>query len=110
MTVSVCPIAVVQASPERVWALLSEPSSYAVWWPSGFRFTIEPGGPTQPGQLITAAGRALGRQWTVRVTVNAVDAARRAVDLTTRLPFGITVHNHITVAPVDGATCRLSFG
>ncbi len=30
MTVSVCPIAVVQASPERIWALLSQPDSYTL--------------------------------------------------------------------------------
>ena len=110
MTVSVCPIAVVQAPPERVWALLYEPSSYVLWWDTGFRFTIEPAGTAQPGQQITAASRALGRQWLVRITVDAVDAARRAIDLTTRLPFGITAHNHITVVPVDGAACRVSFG
>ena len=110
MTVSVCPIAVVNAPPERVWALLSEPSSYALWWDTSFRFTIEPNGAAQPGQQITAVSRALGRQLAVRITVNAVDAARRAIDLTTRLPFGITAYNHITVVPVGGAACRVSFG
>jgi ligand-binding SRPBCC domain-containing protein len=95
--------------------LLSEPSSYAVWWDTGFRFTMEPNGAAQRGQQITAASRALGLTWLVHITVNAVDAARRAIDLTTRLPFGITVHNHITVNLVDGtppggAASRVSFG
>jgi ligand-binding SRPBCC domain-containing protein len=109
MTVSVCPIAVVQAPPERVWALLSEPASYALWWDAETR-AIEPPGPAQPGQQITASSRALGHEWPVRITVNAVDAARRAIDLTTRLPLGITVHNHLTVVPVEGPAARVTFG
>jgi ligand-binding SRPBCC domain-containing protein len=109
MAISVCPIAVVQAPAERVWALLSQPASYALWWDAETR-TITPSGPAQPGQNITAQTRALGRQWPVRIAVNAVDAARRAIDLTTRLPFGITVYNHITVQPMEDSASRVSFG
>ena len=32
MTVSVCPIAVVNAPPERIWALLSDPARFDLWW------------------------------------------------------------------------------
>ena len=109
MTVSVCPIAVVQAPPERVWALLSEPASYAVWWDAE-TITIVPSGPARPGQQITAKSKAFGRQWPVSITVNSVDAARRAIDLTSRLPFGITVRNHITATPLEGGASRVSFG
>ena len=109
MTVSVCPIAVVHATPERVWALLSQPASYALWWDAETR-TIVPAGLAQPGQQIAATSRALGRQWPVSITVEAVDAARHAIDLTTRLPFGITVHNHIAASPLEGGACRVSFG
>ncbi len=53
----------------------------------------------------------LGRQWNViNITVEHIDHARRAIDLTTRLPLGITVHNHITRVLLDSATCRVSFG
>ena len=109
MTVSVCPIAVVNAPPERIWSLLSEPASYALWWNADTR-TITPPGPAQPGQTILAETRELGRTWPVRITVTSVDAAKHAIDLTTRLPLGITVHNHITVAPVEGGAGRVSFG
>jgi ligand-binding SRPBCC domain-containing protein len=109
MTISVCPIAVVQAPPDRVWALLSEPASYALWWDAE-TLTIMPQGPAQPGQQITAQSRALGRQWPVSITVEAVNAKRRAIDLTTRLPFGITVRNHITATPLEGGASRVSFG
>ena len=109
MTVSVCPIAIVNAPPERIWALLSDPASYGVWWNADTR-TITPSGPAQPGQTILAETRELGRTWPVRITVTGVDAAKRALDLTTRLPLGITVYNHITVAPAPGGAGRVSFG
>jgi uncharacterized protein YndB with AHSA1/START domain len=109
MPVSVCPIAVVQASAERVWALLSEPASYALWWDAE-TLAIAPAGLAQRGQTITAQTRVLGRRWPVLIKVNAVDPARRAIDLTTRLPFGITVYNHITVVPIDSRASRVSFG
>jgi len=46
----------------------------------------------------------------VHITVTGVDAAKHAIDLTTRLPLGITVYNHITVAPLEGGAGRVSFG
>ena len=109
MPVSVCPIAVVKTPAERVWTLLSTPASYAQWWDAE-TLAITPAGPAQPGQTMTAQTQALGRPWPVRITVNAVDATRRAIDLTTRLPFGITVYNHITVAAIDSRASRVSFG
>jgi hypothetical protein len=46
----------------------------------------------------------------VNITIELIDRARRVIDLTTRLPIGITVHNHILSLPLDAATCRVSFG
>ena len=109
MAFSTCPIAVVDAPAERVWDLLSEPANYAQWWNVPTR-AITPEGSAQPGQRIEAGTTALGRQWNVNVTVEHVDPAQRVIDLTTRLPFGITVHNHITCVPLDATTCRVSFG
>lgn len=109
MSVSVCPVTIVQASVEQVWGLLSEPTHYALWWDAQTR-AIVPDGPAQPGQRIYAQTRALGRAWGVNILVGQVDEARRQLQLTTRLPLGITVYNHITCAAVDGASCRVSFG
>jgi len=109
MALSTCPIAAVRAPAERVWNLLSEPANYAQWWDAQTR-AITPAGSTQPGQRIKAQTTALGRQWNVNITVEHIDHARRVIDLTTRLPFGITVHNHITCVGLDATTCRVSFG
>jgi ligand-binding SRPBCC domain-containing protein len=106
---STCPITVVHAPAERVWDLLSQPTNYAQWWDAQTR-VIMPAGSPQPGQRIEAQTTALGRPWNVKITVELIDHAGRVIELTTRLPFGITVHNHITCAPLDTATCRVSFG
>jgi ligand-binding SRPBCC domain-containing protein len=110
-------MAVIHAPAERVWDLLSEPANYALWWDAqtrafseSWKFTITPSGSAQPGQRVEAQTAALGRQWNVNITVEDVDHARRVIDLTTRLPFGITVHNHITCVPLEPTTCRVSFG
>lgn len=109
MAFNTCPIAVVHAPAERVWGLLSEPANYARWSDTQVR-AITPAGSAQPGQRIEAQTTALGRQWNVNITVEHIDHALHVIDLTTRLPFGITVHNHITCVPLDATTCRVGFG
>jgi|SRR5579871_127070 hypothetical protein len=109
MTVSACPIATVAAPLERVWAILMSPESYSTWWDATTEH-IEPPGRATPGQVISASSRALGRRWPVTTTVNAIDHERHALDLTTTLPLGITVHNHILCQPLDGMSCRITFG
>ena len=109
MSVSVCPIATVEASAERVWELLADPNSYGLWWDAE-TCAIEPAGAAQAGQRILARTRAFGRDWDVRVTVKSVDAEKRTLELTTQLPLGTTVHNRIVCGPVDEQHCRVSFG
>ena len=109
MGVSVCPIATVNAPVEQVWALLSEPDNYARWWDAQ-TLSIEPKGAAQPGQKVLAQSKAFGRGWNVTITVERVDSSKRQIDLTTSLPLGITVHNHIVCALLDRATCRVTFG
>lgn len=109
MTLSVCPIATVQAPVERVWALLSDPASYAEWWNARTE-RIEPPGPATPGQVIAASAVGLGRRWPVTLRVVGVDAARHALDLHTALPLGIVLDNHIRCQPLDTETTRLTFG
>ena len=109
MSLSVCPIAVVHASADSVWALLAHPMSYAKWW-DATTDSIVPAGPVQSGQIITAHARAIGMAWPIKVEVETIDASRRELALTTSLPLGITVTNHISVQPVDADTARVSFG
>jgi len=109
MSFSTCPIATVSAPVEQVWRLLADPSRYALWWDAR-TVSIIPEGPVHAGQQIFARTAALGKQWPVHVTVQAVASERRQLDLLTRLPFGIAVSNHIVCTPLDRQRTRVSFG
>ena len=109
MSISTCPIATVKAPVEQVWQLLADPYNYGLWWDAEVRL-IQPAGPATPGQRISARTRALGKDWDVKITVASVDSDKRALDLTTQLPFGITVHTHIVCWTLDNRHCRVSFG
>jgi len=102
-------MASVHASADKVWSLLADPSSYANWWDATTE-SILPPGPARPGQHITAHTRAMGLTWPVTVQVESIEVSRRELTLTTQLPLGITVVNHIAVRPVDAATAQISFG
>ena len=104
MSFSTCPIATVNAPVDQVRRLLD------LWWEVRTR-SIVPEGPARPGQQIFAQTLALGRQWPVaHLTVQAVSPEKWQLDLLTRLPLGISVHNHITCLPLDGHHTRVSFG
>jgi len=105
LSVSVCPLAVIHAPIEKVWTFLAGPANYALWWDAQTR-SIVPEGRAHAGQTIYAKSSGLN----VKVVVNSIDEARRQIHLTTRLPFGITVRNHIACTPLDGGICQVSFG
>jgi uncharacterized protein YndB with AHSA1/START domain len=71
MGFSTCPIGTVNAPVDQVWRLLADPMHYALWWDAQTR-SIVPEGPAQPGQHIFAQTTALGKQWSVHLTVQAV--------------------------------------
>ena len=109
MSISVCPIATINAPLERVWEFLSESKNYALWWDAQTR-SIVPEGRARAGQKIHAKTIGVGKAWDVTVTVNAVDESKHQIDLTTALPFGITVYNHITCRAVQDGNTQVSFG
>lgn len=107
MAVTVCPIAVVEASDERVWHLLTTPEGYKAWVDAEL-LRAEPPGAAIEGQRIFFRTRALGRWWPVSFQVGAVDAPR-SLELTVDLPLGITNHEHITVLPLAARQTRVAF-
>jgi hypothetical protein len=109
MSVSVCPIAVIAAPLDRVWAMLADPSRYDLWW-DAHTDVIVPQGPVQPGQTVYAHTYGFGRRWTVTTVVEQIDAARHCIQLTTTLPLGIIGHNQLMATAVDGASTRVAFG
>ncbi len=109
MAINVCPVATVNAPLERVWAFLSEPANYALWWDAQTR-SIVPQGHAHAGQKIRGETKALGKSWDVSILINGVDDAKRQIEMTTFLPFGITVHNHISCASIDNGNSSVTFG
>ena len=109
MSISTCPIAIVNAPVKRVWEFVSEPANYALWW-NAQTLSITPEGHAHVGQKVHAQTVELGRKWNVNLFVDNVDEARHQMDLTTELPFGITVKNHISCIRIDKTSCRVSFG
>jgi hypothetical protein len=109
MSFNTCPVATVDASADQVWHLLADPARYALWWDAQTRL-INPEGPAQPGQRIFAQTTALGRRWDFDIAVQAVAPEKRQIDLVTRLPWGITVNNHIACTPISEGQTRVSFG
>jgi hypothetical protein len=105
MSVNVCPIEIINAPIQRVWPFLSEPANYALWWDAQTR-SIVPEGRAQSGPRIHAKTGGLE----VNVIVNSLDQSKHQIHLTTMLPFGITVYNHIACTPLANGTCQVSFG
>ncbi len=109
MSLSVCPITVVQAPTEVVWDLLSNPTNFSSWSDAKVDRLL-PDGPAQAGQHVEAHAELLGLKRPVHIEVRGIDRSHRTLDLTTSLPLGITVHNHITVTPLESHSCQVSFG
>ncbi len=109
MSFNTCPIATVEAPIEQAWQLLANPEQYARWWDAQTR-SITPEGAAQPGQRIVAQTPAFGRWWAVDIGVQAVAPEKHQLDLQTRLPWGITVYNHIVCTPLDVRRTQVSFG
>jgi uncharacterized protein YndB with AHSA1/START domain len=105
MSVNVCPIAIVRAPMDKVWQLMSEPANFALWWDARTE-SIRPPGRARAGQQIRAHTSGLP----VLVTVNGVSESDHHIELTTQLPFGITVFNHITFKALPDSTTQVAFG
>jgi uncharacterized protein YndB with AHSA1/START domain len=109
MSVSVCPIAVIAAPIERVWALVVDPAQWAHWADASLDH-VEPPGPACPGQTFVVSSVGFGRRWRFHFTVDAVDEAGYRLRVTARFPFGMVEHTQIGCVAVDEATCRVTFG
>jgi hypothetical protein len=109
MTVRACPATIVGAPIGDVWALLADTAGYDKWWDAQTE-RIVPSGPAASGQTVYAHTRALGRRWAVTTVVESLDASKHQIRLRTMLPFGISVSNHISCAPLAVGGCRVQFG
>ncbi len=109
MGLSVCPVTVVAAPIEVVWANLVQWERYSDWADVHVECT-EPEGPPIVGQTIYFAGKALGRNWRFTFKVEEIDPERHQLGLHVLFPFGLQERPHIACTPIDAATCRVQYG
>ncbi len=109
MGVSVCPIAVVAAPVELVWANLVQWERYPDWADVHAEH-VEPEGPASAGQVVTFAGEAFGRTMRFTFKILEVDPERHRLALHAYFPFGLQEIPHISCDPIDAASCRVTYG
>jgi uncharacterized protein YndB with AHSA1/START domain len=107
VTVTACPIAVVEASEDLVWRLLTAPESYSAWADAEL-VRAEPPGAVAEGQRILFRTRGFGPWWPVTFRVGAVDAPR-SLELKIDLPLGIVNQEHVTLLPLGPSQTRVAF-
>jgi hypothetical protein len=104
----VCPSDLVAAPVETVWRLLTDPASYDTWADARVE-RLDPSGRARPGQVVRMTSGAFGLRFKIRFDIERVDDASRDFEFRAQFPFGIRMHEHITVRPVAGGS-RVQFG
>jgi uncharacterized protein YndB with AHSA1/START domain len=104
----VCPAATIAAPADVVWRLLTEPKTYDTWADARVE-RVNPPGVAQPGQVVQMSSGALGLRFKVRFDVERVDGASHDLEFRAQFPFGIRMHEHISVRPVGGGS-RVQYG
>ncbi len=104
----VCPAATIAAPPSTVWRLLTDPRTYDTWADARVE-RVEPSGVARAGQVVLLTGGALGLRFRVRFDVDRVDESSHDLEFRAQFPFGIGMHEHISVRPVEGAS-RVQYG
>lgn len=108
MGFSVCPVAVVAASVETVWELLTEPKLRDEWWDARTQRVV-PEGKAAPGQVIYLKTLPLGKLFETTLTVEMVDPVKHQVQWILRGP-AIINHQTTTCTAVDSASCLVQYG
>lgn len=108
MSVTACPVTIIDAPVERVWSLVIDPRKWSEW--SGARFAAaEPDGPTSVGQRWRFSASGLGRRWPVTMTVTSVASDLTGLGLDIATPLGIINEEHVTLARLADGHTRVQF-
>ena len=104
MGLSVCPVAIVAAPVEVVWANLTRWERYSEWADVRVK-RVEPQGPAAAGQTVHFTG--MGLRFTFKV--KAIDRATHQLDVHVFFPLGLQEKPHIACTPIDAASCRVEY-
>ncbi|MGA8297461.1 MAG: SRPBCC family protein [Acidimicrobiales bacterium] len=83
----------IAASPEAVFALLTDVEKTPLWSPAISEATITSPGPLAEGSTITYVGRFLGRRFTSTSAVTEIRPPIRYAAKSTSGPFDLTISN-----------------
>ncbi len=109
MGLTICPVAVVAAPVEVVWANLVQWEHYSEW--AGVHVErMEPNGPATEGQTIYFAGRAFGCTHRFTFKIEEVNPERHQLGLHAFFPLGLEEVPHIACYSIDATTCRVQYG
>ena len=106
MAVTACPTTVVNASIERVWAMLTDPDLYQRWAGADLVRAI-PAGQLCQGQVMEFRARELGVAFGVRMDVGKPEPPR-LLPLRVQMPFGIVNDERIALLPLDPVRTRVT--
>lgn len=104
----VCPADTVEAPTEVVWSVLTDPASYDTWTDARVD-RVEPAGRAHAGQVVRLSAGFLGLRFKIRFDVERADDQQHELELQGQFPFGLSLHERITVRAVDGKS-RVQFG
>ncbi len=108
MLLSICPVARVAAPVAVVWELLQV--NRLGTWINGRVEDVTPPGPTVVGQRLTIVAPNMGRDWSVAVVVEVVDAERHELGTYWDFPLELHLHQRVRVTPLDAASCTVQYG
>jgi uncharacterized protein YndB with AHSA1/START domain len=106
VTLTVCPIAVVEAPVEEVWALLAHPAAFDRWWDAR-TVRITPPGPSHQGQVVDARSAGIVP---LRARVEGVEPRDHTIVIRTTFPLGLSVRTEIRCVALAPERSRVSFG
>ncbi len=92
----------IDASPERVYGVLSDPSDAKAWMSGLTAMEVDPPGPLREGSRLRETRKMFGKEHTVEFDVVAVEDGRR-IDLAA-IDCGMSYHFAQRIVPEHGGT------
>ncbi len=109
MGLNVCPAAIVAAPVDTVWELLADPLRYSEW-SDGHVESVVPEGLISVGQSFYVISKALGRTWSVSMSVEKVNEQKHQLGIYVVFPLGLQLRQHTSCTPIDANSCRVQYG
>lgn len=104
----VCPTALVEASVDVVWSLLTQPVAWGSFY--DMRVTaVVPAGPAAVGQVVQGESGPRFLHLKIAMRLDEVDSAGHRLRLHVTFPFGLTVREDMNCIAVGERQCRVNY-